>query len=120
MKEVKRMSRYYRMSLEIEEFDPKRIRAIENAAEDEWGFEDWEEFKGSRCSTSEGNLCAGETEEEFADRLTAVIWHANGDKPCKVQVIATYLEDLPTEVHCRSEEDWPRLKHLIPEEEEEV
>jgi len=73
----------------------------------EWGFGAEDFAKDGRGSlkdkpvlraTARDNLCGGESEEEFADRLAGTIWKANGAY-CEVTVYATYLESLPCETH---------------------
>jgi hypothetical protein len=91
------MSRLYRMEVSITKFDKEKRYEIEAAADEEWGF-DWE---GSRrnvgiSGTGEGNLCGGESEEQFSKRLARAIFEANGG-PCGVKVACIYLEDPPTE-----------------------
>jgi len=44
----------------------------------------------------EGNLCGGESEDEFAERASLLIWETNGGF-CGVMITATYLEDSPYE-----------------------
>jgi len=63
--------------------------------------------------TARGNLCGGESEEEFADRLAAAIWRANSCAYCKVEVRATFLEDVPYETHVRDREAFKRLKDEV-------
>ena len=99
------MSRYYGMSLIIERVAPDRIRYVKRSARHEWPFEDWHLFEGDLSSYGESNLCGGEGEEEFADRLAHAIWRAN-KKFCEVIVNATYLEELPHETHIRSKAEY--------------
>ena len=85
----------------------------------EWGFgaEDFAEHgRGSPevkpvlRATARDNLCGGESEEDFADRIAGAIWKANGAY-CEVTVYATYLESLPCETHVRGErqyKEWDR------------
>lgn len=63
----------------------------------------------------QSSLTAGETEEEFADRIAKAIWEANGEY-CDVTVHATYLESLPLNTYFRSEDDYERImEKLLPE-----
>ena len=64
----------------------------------------------------EGSLCGGETEEEFADGIAEAVWDALGYY-APVCVVATCLEDLPCESHCREEEEY--AEHLKRKEEED-
>lgn len=100
------MSRYYRMDIEVSEYNEKMMEVIKTAATAEWDLDDdW------YCRTSDSygelpfmsasgksNLCGGESEEEFTLRLTKAIWKANGAF-CLVVVNATYLESPPFETH---------------------
>ena len=59
-------------------------------------------------ASAQGNLCGGESEEEFTERLSLAVWRANGGY-CSVTVDATYLENLPYETHTLDEADYARL-----------
>jgi len=96
------------MGVQISGFDPEYVEAIKDAAFEEWTFDAWDDHDGVLRSCADGCLCAGETEEEFADRLAKAIWKANGAF-CPVEVQATYLDQLPYEEHCRNEDDYVRL-----------
>ncbi len=90
------MSRYYLMSVEVRKPNPARLRDIEIAAKQEWPFEEWTWSENQKLMNSyaESSLSGGESEDEFADRLTKAIWKANG-RYCPVLVYATCLDDLP-------------------------
>jgi len=102
------MSRYYSMAARVSGYDPERIEAIKDAASTQWDFDDWTEYKGLLSACTDGSLYGGETEEEFAQRLVKAIWTANGAY-CRIEVHATYLEELPCEAHCFDEDDYRRL-----------
>jgi hypothetical protein len=102
------MSRYYGMAVELRGYEPARREVIQEAAAVEWPFVDWAEFEGTLRSDAESHLCGGETEEQFTERLSMAVWRANGAY-CEVVVNATYLEDLPCEIHCLDEDDYDRL-----------
>jgi hypothetical protein len=106
------MSRYYEMYVEIDGYNPNLRAEIEDAASQEWTFDDWSALKGpldksDRIPTltagGRSNLCGGESEDEFAHRLTVAIFRANKGR-CKVRVTATYLENLPCETYEFDEE----------------
>jgi len=112
------MSRAYRMDLTVRNCRRDRLEGIQQAAEELWPFEDWS-FRDSReenvsellqqlCCGAEDNLCAGETEEEFAQRLARAIWRANGHF-CPVSVAATYLEAIPCEQYDFDQDAFQRL-----------
>jgi len=86
------------MDVEVRSFNMKRRKAIEAAAKSEWRFSHKDKFGDILAFWGEDYLCAGESEEEFVERITRAIWEANGDF-CKVRVRATYLEKLPFEVY---------------------
>lgn len=99
------MSRAYEASVQIDGYDPKRRAAIEEAATEEWSFDDWYAQKGpldksktvpTLSASGQSQLTGGETEDEFARRLTLAIFKANKGR-CKVTVNCTCLEDLPCE-----------------------
>ncbi len=102
------MSRAYSMSIEVSGHDPARKRAIRKAADAEWSFDSWDEFDGKLIASGDGSLGGGETEEQFAERLTLAAWRANRGY-CRVEVSATCLEDLPCETHSLDEDDYQRL-----------
>jgi hypothetical protein len=97
------MSRAYEMYVEIRAFDADQRIEIESAVSEEWNFVDWYFENGASprlTASGRSNLCGGETEEEFADRLYEAIEKANG-KPCALTLDATCLENLPRETHKR-------------------
>jgi len=99
------MSRYYNVSVEIEGFNPNRESEITIAAKEEWDFEDWYNSGNNIDASGDGYLCGGESEEEFAERLSKAIWKANGAY-CRVAINCTYLEDLPSEYYELSEDQF--------------
>jgi hypothetical protein len=104
------MSRWYGMQVMITGFPSALVDEIKQAAEAEWPFEDWagDGQENELTSYAEGNLCGGEDESEFTERLALAVWQAAGAY-CEVTVDATYLEDLPRESHSLDEEDYARL-----------
>ena len=107
------MSRFYEMAVEISGYDPAKAEDIQAAAEAEWPFDDWwlagaDEPGETMHASAQDNLCGGETEEEFTERLSLAIWRANGGY-CRVSVDATYLENLPYETHELDETDYAHL-----------
>lgn len=111
------MSRYYNMYVMVTRAAPDRFGAIKAAASEEWNFEDWDEFSGTLTASADGTLCAGETDQEFAEKLAKAVWTAN-DGPCEVEVRATFLEDLPHEDFVLDEGDYERIM-AAPEEAEQ-
>ena len=110
------MSRYYGMSIKITGHDENKARIIFEAIREEWDFQDElfhnvpsdEDCPSFLSAYGESFLCGGESEEEFTDRVALAVWKAN-EGYCRVEVIATYLEDLPYETHIRNDDDYYRL-----------
>ena len=105
------MSRYYEMTVEITGYKAGKTQDIKDAFAGEWVLEDQWGGTGGNLSlhlSGRGNLCGGESEEEFTDRLAIAIWKANG-KYCEVVVNAIYLEEFPYKTHLRSEGDYDEL-----------
>ena len=102
------MSRFYGMSVRISNHDPARADAIIEAAEEEWPFGDLTDNGQSLSGYGEDNLNAGCSEHMFAEEFAMVIWEANGAY-CDVNVVATYLEDLPNAGYSLNRADYARL-----------
>ena len=83
----------------ISDHNPALVEEIKAAAKEVWPFTEWNDGDESLRAYAEDSLCAGETEEQFTERLSAAIWQANGCR-CTVSVNATYMEGLPYETHC--------------------
>jgi hypothetical protein len=102
------------MAVEISGYDPDKASEIQAAAEREWPFSDWwlagneDESEPKMQASAEHSLAGGESEEEFTERLSLAIWRANGGF-CEVVVSATFLENLPYEIHTLDEDDYERL-----------
>jgi len=101
------MSRYYGMHVEITDYTPDKSAVIQNAANKEWNAfaDNWDEQNAALSAYGEESLCGGESEDDFAARLTHAIWTANGTF-CDVTVSSTYLENLPSDMHTLSREDY--------------
>jgi hypothetical protein len=102
------------MYVVIKDHDPAKAEAIQTSASNEWDFEDWYSAKDDdvdkgieMSATGQANLCGGEGEQEFSERLCNAIWEANG-KYCEVEVTCTYMESLPHEDYSFDEEDYAR------------
>lgn len=104
------------MILKIKAFESSRQKSIEKACCEEWPFEP-EAFSVEKngdnlpvlTARAADRLCGGETEEDFADRIADAVWKANQGY-AEVNVIATYLEDLPYEIHERRYQDYMKWK----------
>ena len=93
------MSRCYEFRIRITKHEPARREEIEAALGEIISFDfDQETDDGIPCltGTGEGNLCGGQTEEEFAKELAGIVFAANGGR-CVVNVGCVCLEDLPVE-----------------------
>lgn len=103
------MSRAYAMSVVVEEISTDEVQTIDELLEMECGTENkGYVFEGTYQSDFDINLCGGEGEDEFVDRISASIWKAIG-KYRPITVTATYLEDLPYEEYPMDEDDYKRL-----------
>ena len=102
------MSRAYQMNITINDALGDRHKSIRDAVQQEWQIDDWFVANGEIYVEGASSLVGGETEDEFADRLSKAIWRAN-EGYCPVMVVAINLEDLPHETHLRDEEDFERL-----------
>lgn len=110
------MSRSYNMVFTVSGAKPSLLDAIYEAIQGEWnvqspwGHSDRTEL---RCD-GDSNLCGGESEEEFADRMSVLIWQANQGF-CEVEIAATCLENLPYENHTRSQAFYDKVLAEHPE-----
>ena len=108
------MSRAYSMYVTITAFDDVTTPDIVEAVRREWPFGDPDVDRNDRGRPQKlsfcgnGGLAGGDTEEEFALRLSKAVWAANGDY-CLVEVNATCLEDLPHNYHCLDEEEYEEI-----------
>jgi hypothetical protein len=96
------------MLVRVRDVTSERVDRVQQAANDEWNFDDWHEHDNSISSCVDGSLCGGESEDEFAQRLAKAIWTANGGY-CEVEVVATYLEDLPHESYSFDEDQYDQF-----------
>jgi len=113
------MSRHYEMNLDVTNYKIRRLKQIVRACRNEWSFapddfdREWADPL-AKCghrlvANAQGDLCGGETEHEFTERLAQAIWKANGGY-CLVEVRATCLEDLPYDRHTYDETDYQLLR----------
>lgn len=118
------MSRFYEMNVKITGLNKERKEEIEYAAEKEWNFSDWFLFDEPSIEPpqlsagGQSNLSGGMSEEEFSQVLTEAIWKAN-KAFCKVQVTATYLEELPYETYELDEDNYQMFCDMGCTQEEE-
>lgn len=100
------MSRRYEMTVEVKKIDPALKSKIQQDLNDIWPFD----FDGDKhdqnkiFGTGESCLCGGMSEDDFSRRIAKTILAAN-KKPCRVNVYATYLEELPYETYSFDEDD---------------
>ena len=108
------MSRAYSMYVTITAFDDVTTPDIVEAVRREWPFGDPDVDRNDRGRPQKlsfcgnGGLAGGDTEEEFALRLSKAVWAAHGDY-CVVEVNATCLDDLPYNHHCLDEEEYEEI-----------
>jgi hypothetical protein len=98
------------MTVKVSGFKADRKEEVISAADSEWDFDDWigtteKDATETLTATGHGNLCGGETEAEFAKRLSRAAFKANGG-PCEVEVNATCLDELPCETYSFDENDY--------------
>ena len=79
------MSLYCNMTVTITDAVPEHLDAIKAVAESEWIFDDWSHYDGVLTASADGKLCAGETDQQVAERLAKAVWAANG-RSCQVDV----------------------------------
>jgi hypothetical protein len=101
------------MAVEIRGYDKEKAGEIQEACHEEWNFEDFWCGRAGQARSSMGtagrdNLCGGETEDQFAERLTIAIWKANKSH-CDVSVHATYLEELPYDSYHFGKDEYEKL-----------
>ncbi|NLX96906.1 MAG: hypothetical protein GXY83_12080 [Rhodopirellula sp.] len=109
------MSRLYSMTVYVEDFQAAHTADIQKAANDEWSGLELRSnpVEGNVLSgEAESQLCGGETEEEFALRISKAIFQAN-QGPCIVRVDAIYLEELPYETYEHGPEDYDRVMNSV-------
>jgi hypothetical protein len=113
------MSRYYEFDIAIDDYRPSREDAIKRAVEaldfgpDATEPHDWERWTESLHITGRRSLCNGQPEEEFVDAVAAAVWKANRS-PCRIEVQATRLEDLPSNIHDRGADEYEEWKSKQP------
>jgi hypothetical protein len=88
----------------MQEWTVETVKVLANA----WPMQEWtvETVKEIECY-GEGNLCGGESEEEFTIRVSEAVWEVN-EGFCEVEVTAAYLEDPPTTTHTLGVCDYAR------------
>ncbi len=109
------MARSYEMTVIVRRVDPARIKAVQEAAESCWDFDDWFPLadEDGQQASGYGSLCGGEQEHEFAKRLAREIWTANGGY-CEVEVRALCVDELPYESYSFDEDDFEQLTTQTP------
>lgn len=107
------MSRPYEMAIRITDFNIDKLEHIQEACEAEFYALELmlsDEYNPVRLAGSAClNLCAGETEEEFSERVSRDVWKAN-EGPCTVQIRATCLECIPYETYEYGEEQYRKYQ----------
>jgi hypothetical protein len=104
------MSRLYSMQIMVHNFNTEKEEKIEEAVREIWNVDDsWKDPDDSGITFyGESNLCGGESEEEFSERMAKKVWKAN-EGYCEVNINATYLEELPYESYGFDEEEYEKL-----------
>jgi len=107
------MSRYYEMAFEVNTADltEEEIDKVKDEIEELWGIDtdDMSCFGNTLEASGNNFLCGGESEDEFARRAVRQIWETLGDF-VKIEVRATFLEELPFESYEFDEDDYEEWK----------
>lgn len=103
------MGRLYEMAIHISGFRKERIKNIQTQIQKEWNVKELQSGKSTVSFFGEINLSGGESEDEFARKVATLIWNINGAY-CKVEVNATYLENLPSETYSFTTKDYRQQK----------
>ena len=109
------MSRRYEMDALIRGYEPEDREILKGLCMEEWEFEDAFETLPEQAldgrielhMTGEGFLAGGESEEEFARRLSHNVWRGLGYY-CEIEVRATYLEEIPYETHFQGPDEYEK------------
>ena len=106
------MSRRYRMDVEVMKYDTEKVDAVVDALNGEWEFnvEGPTDLIGDEAlgGTGESCLCGGESEEEFAQRVSKAVWAANGGF-CEVYIRCYDLENIPCQTYEYDEETFKEM-----------
>jgi hypothetical protein len=106
------MSRYYGMGFIVKNISEDEAAIVEEVIENEWGSLEetgfFDDLQNEWSGYSNGNLTGGESEEEFAARISRAIWEKLG-RFVPINIEASYLEDPPTETHFLDEDDYMRI-----------
>ena len=107
------MSRAYEMTVVVEDVPVTLIKVVSEAMAKEWNFDDIVPYDvdppGGTMRNLRGNgqdqLCGGDTDEDFTDRIAHAIWVA-AKQYLAVSVDSTCLEDIPCDSYYRDEDDY--------------
>ncbi len=105
------MARGYEMAIEISGIERERRKNVRKAVQKEWNIEVFDFDRRDAFASGQGSLCGGESEEEFAERLTRAIWQANGAY-CQMAVKVTYLEEIPFETYSFDRKAYQRFRRM--------
>ena len=103
------MSRSYEMAIEVSGIKKERRKSVLKAVRKKWNIEVVDSGRHGIFLSGEGSLCGGESEEEFARRLSRAIWQVNGGY-CEVTIKATYLDELPYETYSFGPEEYKQIR----------
>jgi len=108
------MSKYYEMLFRVSDIPNKKVRdKIADAINAKWALDNCDSIEEMNLDNlvlyGRGHLYGGETEEDFAFRIAKTIWKAAGQY-LPVEVVATYLEELPNESYPFNELDYNQWK----------
>ena len=116
------MSRYYEMSVTVAVKDISEADAVYEALCKEWNFDDLEgpysykpEDRPKIWMCGRSNLCGGESEDEFVARCYRAVLKVL-QRPTEINVVCSYLEDIPYESYTCSEDDAAKILTELGEE----
>lgn len=103
------MSRHYNMNISVQNIkDEKMKNRIVEILKENWdGTGSWYPELEELNFWGEDNLCGGEGEDEFAERIAKELCKISTD--LELDVHATYLEDLPYNTYSFSQEKMKKL-----------
>jgi hypothetical protein len=96
------------MDVSISKFNRKKREAITDAVQAEWQMEESYYANDTLSFSGKDYLYAGTSDAEFAVDLAKVIFEANG-RPCKIEVLSTYLENPPCESYSFGKYEYNKL-----------
>ena len=92
------MSSMYSMNVTIKDYKLENEKAIIKRLKYSWGYDVYTWNDPPYMNLTGTDTLSAKTEAEFAREVAEAAWDENGGY-CSVEVIATYLEELPYEMY---------------------